>query len=700
VNDDDVSTARPDPPVALPREPSGTPPAPDAQACAHGRQDDEGSPERGLPRDWLPPDWVDGFPPDDWYADRSEGCPGTHSPRTGDSGTDDGIDGGDGFWEWWGEGSRGDGPSEPQWALDASARVERELLAAAASGIPGGESAQILQRLCPDGHAGRPLPLDAAGLLDGIAGLHRLVNWAQATQQRYLAALARPGVAVPLDDAVELASCPLGLARDIPDVPPAALLNDPAWAPAIHDAAIRLAAVAVGCALHVSPVTARSRTERAVVMVDDLPDTLNAQQSGDLDGFRASIIAERTAVLSPELRHAAERRVLPTAAQRTPGRLRDLVDAQVTHLDPEAAAKREQRARRGRGVRVQPGEDGMATVRAEVSGPDAQISYGVLDRIAATIQSAGLADGRGRSQIRADVFTDIFHSLAATGSVRIDQPGRPAENCCPDAPDNGTAQDTAAAGTSADGGRPGWVMPICVNVYVHASTLAGWDDRPGELDGHGIISAEFARALADSAGTVRAIAIGPVPGITPVPDDSGSPPGAPTANGGGHSTNPTRTRTCGTVLDAGRAVYRPRPAIADYVTARDRICTFPGCRARAERCDLDHRQPWDRGGATCPCNLDALCRFHHAVKTFSAWRADPGPDGSLIWESPIGRRYPVEPGHALLDEQTDAAAAQVDEPAGATERTDAVGPASRTDRAAVTEGPETAGDPADDPPPF
>ena len=775
----------------------------------------------GVPGEFLPPDWVDGYPPDGWYAGRPD-----------DPGLIDGVGddptAGDEFWQWWGEGSGGDGPPEPQWALDASARVERELLAQAASGRPGGPSAHVLQRWCPDGSAAAPCSLDASGLLDGLAGLQRLINWAQAAQQRYLAALARPGVAAPLEDAVELASCPLGLARDVPDVPTASLLSDQAWGPAIRAAAIKLAAVTAGCALRLSPVAARARTERAVVMVDDLRDTLDAQQSGDLDGFRASIIAERTSVLTGDDRRVAERRVLPVAADRTPGRLRDLVDAQVTRLDPEAAAKRERNARRGRGVRVQPDQDGMATLRADLAGPDAQISFGVLDRIARTIQAAGLANGRGRSQIRADVFTDIFHTLGATGTVGIDQPGRPdragpnahptdgasrtattagagvaqhdpapepagtefaradggrtdsdcggsrapdgasagpgdpvrdedpapadhsaptnaqwaatpgdTDTAVPDAEvaDTGTHSDTDAgtdaqtvvdedecivevADPDADGddaearaaiwqaaadlvtasgaraGCPssvhsGWVMPICVNVYVHASTLAGWDDLPGELDGHGIISADFARALAASAGSIRAIAIGPAP------DQSGPPPGT------GHSANPARARTCGTVLDAGRRTYRPPARTADYVTARDRACSAPGCRARAETCDLDHRQPWDEGGATCPCNLDILCRFHHAVKTFTAWQADPGPDGSITWTAPTRHRYLVEPGHVLLDSGT-LDPAVLNHPGTSDPPT--AGPPVATFAAHADDLDNPGGgrgdEPADDPPPF
>ena len=81
-----------------------------------------------------------------------------------------------------------------------------------------------------------------------------------------------------------------------------------------------------------------------------------------------------------------------------------------------------------------------------------------------------------------------------------------------------------------------------LNVTIAATTLAGLDDLPGELDGHGTIPADLARALAASAATITAVAVNP---------------------------------TCGTALDLGRTVYRPRQSQRDYVNQRDQTCRFP-----------------------------------------------------------------------------------------------------------------------------
>ena len=76
-------------------------------------------------------------------------------------------------------------------------------------------------------------------------------------------------------------------------------------------------------------------------------------------------------------------------------------------------------------------------------------------------------------------------------------------------------------------------------------------------------------------------------------------------------------------------------------------CRFPWC-GRQGRHDIDHIQPYvdpDEGGPpgqTSTENLSRLCRFHHRVKTHSAWTYRREPDGSLTWTSPLGRRYTVD----------------------------------------------------------
>ncbi len=145
-----------------------------------------------------------------------------------------------------------------------------------------------------------------------------------------------------------------------------------------------------------------------------------------------------------------------------------------------------------------------------------------------------------------------------------------------------------------------------LNVTIAATTLAGLDDLPGELDGYGPVSADLCRALAVSASSITAIGVDP---------------------------------SYGTALEVGRTIYRPRLSQRDHVTQRDRTCRFPGCRQPARRCQIDHSEEFCAGGPTCPCNLACLCKFHHDLKTTGLWDALQHPDAGITWTSPTGRTY-------------------------------------------------------------
>ena len=69
---------------------------------------------------------------------------------------------------------------------------------------------------------------------------------------------------------------------------------------------------------------------------------------------------------------------------------------------------------------------------------------------------------------------------------------------------------------------------------------------------------------------------------------------------------------------------------------------FPGCGRPARSCDLDHIVPYPTG-ATDVANLQALCRYHHRIKTHTGWRVERGPNNTTIWISPRGKRYTSRP---------------------------------------------------------
>jgi hypothetical protein len=83
--------------------------------------------------------------------------------------------------------------------------------------------------------------------------------------------------------------------------------------------------------------------------------------------------------------------------------------------------------------------------------------------------------------------------------------------------------------------------------------------------------------------------------------------------------------------------YRVQSRMARYLRIRRPRCEWPGCGARAVRCDLDHDIPYP-DGPTCPCNLGPLCRHHHRIKQ-QGWIKHRRSDGAVWWLEPSGQSW-------------------------------------------------------------
>jgi hypothetical protein len=105
-------------------------------------------------------------------------------------------------------------------------------------------------------------------------------------------------------------------------------------------------------------------------------------------------------------------------------------------------------------------------------------------------------------------------------------------------------------------------------------------------------------------------------------------------------------RTCSHPRQA--MTYQPGSTLRNLVRARQRTCSFPGCRRPAARGDLDHTVPYDQGGRTCECNLSPLCRMHHRVKYARGWTLTQPEPGVPTWTTPHGRSYTVTPDPYLV----------------------------------------------------
>ena len=342
---------------------------------------------------------------------------------------------------------------------------------------------------------------------------------------------------------------------------------------------VRLVADEVAVELGISKTAASYRVAFATALAQ-FPATAAALESGRLDRAKADAIVELLGSLhSDEFTAVLETAAIDYAEQHTCPQLKVWLRKRIIAAEPDVAERRREEASRSRRVRFFAGDDGMATLHAELSAEDALAIYRTIDDVAhasraeALIQKAQpisevTSDGRTMDQRRADAFTDILLGRRA-------------------------ADDKDSSSGSLVGE---------VQVVVDAEVLAGVSDEPGELVGYGAITASHARDLARGDTRWRRLL-----------------------------TDPT-----GRVIDVNPNAYRPGREVSRLVRARDVVCRFPGCRRSSV--DLDHTVPFPEG-STVPANLAALCRSHHLVKTHTEWHVEQDARGVLSWTTPSGRTF-------------------------------------------------------------
>lgn len=59
----------------------------------------------------------------------------------------------------------------------------------------------------------------------------------------------------------------------------------------------------------------------------------------------------------------------------------------------------------------------------------------------------------------------------------------------------------------------------------------------------------------------------------------------------------------------------------------------------AVSCDLDHRNPWSRGGPTEVENLAPLCRHDHRIRHQHSWTHQPLAQGDHQWTTKLGHTF-------------------------------------------------------------
>ncbi|MWV60832.1 HNH endonuclease signature motif containing protein, partial [Rathayibacter sp. VKM Ac-2754] len=248
-----------------------------------------------------------------------------------------------------------------------------------------------------------------------------------------------------------------------------------------------------------------------------------------------------------------------------------------------------------RGVWVSPEIDGMATLCALLPAPVAMGAFDRIDRIARTLREGPDGTARGGAQSGGDERTlaqlraDALAELLTDGDIGGTTPVGDGDGTAP----------TFVSGVRAE-----------VRLTLAASTAAGLDEAPADLDGYGLVPADVARELVGAAASFTRILTDP---------------------------------DTGTIASVGRTHRVPPPRMRLHLKLRDRTCRFPGCTRPASTSEADHTIEWRNGGETSLENLASLCTGHHHVRHGDRWTYVLHPDGTADWTTPTGRRVSTRP---------------------------------------------------------
>jgi hypothetical protein len=215
----------------------------------------------------------------------------------------------------------------------------------------------------------------------------------------------------------------------------------------------------VGLARRVSPHRGGRYLGFARAVVEEMPHTMAALESGKLSEWRATILVRETAYLSRDDRAAIDAEICadPTTLDGLGDRaLEARAKVLAYERDPHAVVARAGKAAKDRRVTSRPAPDCMASISALL--PVAQ-GVGVIAalRKAADFHK-GTGDPRSRDQIMADVLFERVTGCTAAGGP-----------------------------------------PITVNVILPDTALLGVSDEAAQIEDYGPIPAEIARQLVDHA---------------------------------------------------------------------------------------------------------------------------------------------------------------------------------------------------------
>ena len=354
-----------------------------------------------------------------------------------------------------------------------------------------------------------------------------------------------------------------------------------------------------------SPAKGNRLLGLAKSLVTEMPHTLAALETGQLNEWRATLLVRETAFLSAADRCSVDEELAPDTGTLSGAGDRAIVAAAraaAYRRDPRSVTQRAAHAATERHVSLRPAPDTMCYLTALLPVSAGIAVHAALTRHADTLRSGG--DERARGQIMAD---DLVEWTTGT---------------------------------------PGGITGIEIQLIMTDRTLLQGDSEPARLPGYGVVPAGWARdALTQGQGQGRQDDARTTGCAT---TDSGTTGGDTTLGG----TNPacseelrvwvrrlyTAPGTGELVAMDSRARLFPAP-LRRFIQARDDTCRTPYCDAPIRH--HDHIVPWHGGGATTQANGAGLCEACNHTKETTGWKAipRPGPRHTIELRTPTGHTY-------------------------------------------------------------
>jgi hypothetical protein len=218
-----------------------------------------------------------------------------------------------------------------------------------------------------------------------------------------------------------------------------------------------------------STLTAAKHMNAAVKLVERLPDTVDALESGQLDMAKARSILKWTEPLPVEQAREVAAIAQDFAVGRTVSAVQQKLAREVIKVDPNGAEARRRARAKDREVRLSAEQDGMATLSIYDSADRLRAVYELVDHLACTAKAAD--SDATLDQLRTDAFVGLLLGECSE-RVRVE-----------------------------------------LRVTVPASVLAGASDAPGWLHGYGPITHQQVWELASRSQFWRRVVTDPLTGV-------------------------------------------------------------------------------------------------------------------------------------------------------------------------------------------